>query len=164
MATHSGSEGIVKIGENMIAEVKSWSIEESCDHTDASIIGTAWRKYQATIKGWSGSIEAFWDDNDAAGQGRMRIGQTVELNLYPAGVNDNVTYFSGRAIVTGVSKTASFDGLVEVSFTVQGTGELYERQYRINVNVDNSPPTYEVITINRPTIEELSDGKESKTE
>ena len=52
MATHAGSEGIVRIGENQIAEVKSWSLEEVCDVVDASIIGTQWRKNQSTIKSW----------------------------------------------------------------------------------------------------------------
>jgi hypothetical protein len=57
MATHAGSEGKVFIGTDQVAEVKSWSIEVTSDTVDASIIGTQWRKNQATIKGWSGSFE-----------------------------------------------------------------------------------------------------------
>ena len=78
MSTHAGSEGIVKIGEKQIMEVKSWSLEEVCDTVDASIIGTQWRKNQATIKSWSGSIDAFWDTEDNEGQGKLVIGNTVE--------------------------------------------------------------------------------------
>lgn len=36
-----GSEGIVKIGEKQIMEVKSWSLEEVCDTVDTSIIRDA---------------------------------------------------------------------------------------------------------------------------
>lgn len=123
MSTHAESEGIVKIGEKQIMEVKSWSLEEVCNTVDASIIGTQWRKNQATIKSWSGSIDAFWDTEDLEGQGKLVIGNTVELRLYPEG-DERDKYFSGNAIVTGISRQGSFDGLVESSFTFQGNGEL----------------------------------------
>ncbi|KJV81258.1 phage major tail 2 family protein [Rickettsia hoogstraalii str. RCCE3] len=123
MSTHAGSEGIVKIGDKQIMEVKSWSLEEVCDTVDASIIGTQWRKNQATIKSWSGSIDAFWNTEDNEGQGKLVIGNTVELRLYPEG-DERGKYFSGTAIVTGISRQASFDGIVESSFTFQGNGEL----------------------------------------
>lgn len=129
MATRAGSEGIVRIGERQIAEVKSWTLEEVCDTVDASVIGTEWRKAQATIKSWSGSIEAFWDEADIEGQGKLTIGATVQLNLYPEGVTDERKYFTGGAIVTGVSRQASFDGLVECSFTFQGNGKLSELKH-----------------------------------
>ncbi|PCJ29609.1 MAG: hypothetical protein COA94_01015 [Rickettsiales bacterium] len=129
MATHAGSEGIVKVGDNQIAEVKSWSLEEVSDTVDASVIGTAWRKHQATIKSWSGSIEAFWDEADAAGQGGLLIGSEIELNLYPEGVADGRRYFTGTAIVTGISRQGAFDGIVESSFTFQGNDELFERSH-----------------------------------
>ncbi|XVN44424.1 MAG: hypothetical protein RCG16_02900 [Rickettsia hoogstraalii] len=123
MSTHAGSEGIVKIGDKQIMEVKSWSLEEVCDTVDASIIGTQWRKNQATIKSWSGSIDAFWNTEDNEGQGKLVIGNTVELRLYPEG-DERGKYFSGTAIVTGILRQASFDGIVESSFTFQGNGEL----------------------------------------
>jgi len=140
MATHAGSEGIVRIGNNQIAEVKSWSLEEVCDTVDASIIGTEWRKNQATIKSWSGSIEAFWDEEDIDGQGRLIIGSTVQLNLYPEGVEDDRWYFAGSAIVTGISRQASFDGLVESSFTFIGNNRLLEQQQAPNIQQQPQAP------------------------
>ena len=124
MATHAGSEGLVKIGQHAIAEVKSWSLEEVCDTVDSSVIGTEWRKSQATIKSWSGEIEAFWDEENTDGQGALRLGRTVELRLYPEGDAASKYFFSGAAIVTGISRQASFDGLVESSFSFQGNGVL----------------------------------------
>lgn len=129
MATHAGSEGIVKIGDTLVAEVKSWSVDEVCDTVDSSIIGTRWRKNMATILSWSGSLDAFWDENDD-GQNELELGKVVELKLYASGEEDGAKYFAGSAIITGISRNASFDGLVESSFTFQGNDELKLLQHQ----------------------------------
>jgi predicted secreted protein len=126
MATHAGSEGKVYAGSNQVAEIKSWSLEVTSDMTDASIIGTQWRKNQATIKGWSGSFDGFWDETDTLGQGALSAGATVTLNLYPEGDTTGDTYWTGDAIITSISYNASFDGIVEASFSFTGTGTLTE--------------------------------------
>jgi len=127
MATHAGSEGKVFVGSSQVAEVKSWSLEITSDTVDASIIGTEWRKNQATIKSWSGSLDGFWDETDTTGQGELTAGATVTLNLYPEGDDTGATYWSGDAIVTSISYSASFDGLVEVTFSSTGNGALREQ-------------------------------------
>ena len=124
MATHAGSEGKVFIGSSQVAEIKSWSLEVSSDTVDASIIGTQWRKNQATIKSWSGSFDGFWDETDTNGQGAISAGGIVTLNLYPEGDDSGDSYWSGDAIITSISYNASFDGLVEASFSFTGTGAL----------------------------------------
>ena len=126
MATHSGSEGKVFIGSNQVAEVKSWSLEIKSDTTDASIIGTEWRKNQATIKSWNASFDGFWDETDTDGQGALVAGATVTLNLYPEGDDSGDTYWSGDAIVESVSYSGAFDGIVEASFSVTGNGAITE--------------------------------------
>lgn len=127
MATHAGSEGKVFVGSSQVAEVKSWSLEITSDTVDASIIGTEWRKNQATIKSWSGSLDGFWDETDTTGQGELTAGATVTLNLYPEGDDTGAIYWSGDAIVTSISYSASFDGLVEVTFSFTGNGALTEQ-------------------------------------
>jgi len=127
MATHAGSEGKVFVGSSQVAEVKSWSLEITSDTVDASIIGTEWRKNQATIKSWSGSLDGFWDETDTTGQGELTAGATVTLNLYPEGDDTGALYWSGDAIVTSISYSASFDGLVEVTFSFTGNGALSEQ-------------------------------------
>ncbi len=126
MATHAGSEGKVFVGSSQVAEVKSWSMEITSDTVDASIIGTQWRKNQATIKSWSGSFDAFWDETDTTGQGALSVGGTVTLNLYPEGDDTGATYWSGDAIITSISYSAAFDGIVEATFSFTGTGALSE--------------------------------------
>lgn len=126
MATHAGSEGKVFIGTAQVAEVRSWSLEVTADTVDASIIGTQWRKNQATIKSWSGSFDAFWDESDTTGQGALVAGATVTLNLYPEGNATGATYWSGEAIVTSIAYSGSFDGIVEATFSFTGSGALDE--------------------------------------
>ena len=126
MATHAGSEGKVFVGTDQIAEIKSWSMEVTSDTTDASIIGTSWRKNQATIKSWSGSFDGFWDETDTNGQGALAAGATITLNLYPEGDDTGDTFWTGDVIITSISYNASFDGIVEASFGFTGTGPLTE--------------------------------------
>lgn len=126
MSTFKGNDGVIKLGStggtNIIAEVRSYSLEHTADTIEDTAMGDANRTYKDSLKSFSGSVDVFWDDSDANGQGAFIVGNTVELNLYPAGASD--TYYSGSAIVTGVSRSASYDGLVEASLSVQGSGAL----------------------------------------
>ena len=126
MATHKGSEGIVKVGSNAVAEIRSYSIEESADTLEDTSMGDSARTYKPSLTNFSGSLDVFWDETDTSGQGALSIGSEVTLNVYPEGDTAGDTYYSGSAIVTGVSRTASFDGLVEASISVQGNGALTE--------------------------------------
>jgi len=124
MATHKGSEGTVKVGTNAVAEIKSYSIEESADTLEDTSMGDSARTYKPSLSNFSGSLDVFWDETDTNGQGALSIGSEVTLNVYPEGDTTGDTYYTGSAIVTGVSRSASFDGLVEASISVQGNGAL----------------------------------------
>ena len=124
MATHKGSEGTVKVGSNAVAEIKSYSIEESADTLEDTAMGDTARTYKSSLTSFSGSLDVFWDETDTNGQGALTIGSEVTLNVYPEGDEAGDTYYTGTAIVTGVSRSASFDGLIEASVYVQGTGAL----------------------------------------
>jgi predicted secreted protein len=126
MATHKGSEGTVKVGSNAIAEIRSYSIEESADTIEDTSMGDSARTYKASLTQFSGSIDVFWDETDTSGQGALDVGSEVTLNFYPEGDTSGDTYYSGSAIVTGVTRTGSFDGMVEASISVQGNGALTE--------------------------------------
>ena len=127
MATHKGSEGIVKVGStNVVAEIRSYSIEESADTLEDTSMGDSARTYKPSLTSFSGSLDVFWDETDTSGQGALSIGSEVTLNVYPEGDTTGDTYYTGSAIVTGVSRTGAFDGLVEASISVQGNGALTE--------------------------------------
>lgn len=126
MAVHKGSEGTVKVGANEILEIRSYSIEESADTLETSTMGDTARTYVPSLTTFTGSVDVYWDETDTTGQGALSIGAEVTLNVYPEGDTSADTYYTGSAIVTGVTRTASFDGLVEASITLQGTGALTE--------------------------------------
>jgi hypothetical protein len=126
MAVHKGSEGTVKVGVNGILEIRSYSIEESADTLETSTMGDTARSYVPSLTTFTASVDVYWDENDTNGQGALSIGAEVTLNVYPEGDASTDTYYTGSAIVTGVTRTASFDGLVEASITLQGTGALTE--------------------------------------
>ena len=124
MATHAGSEGTVKVGSNAIAEIRSFSIEETADTIEDTTMGDSARTYKPSLTSFSGSVDVFWDETDSTGQGALTIGSEVTLNLYPEGSTTGDTYLSGSAIVTSRSISSSFDGMVEMSISVQGNGAL----------------------------------------
>ena len=124
MATHTGSEGTVKVGVNAIAEIRSFSIEESADTLEDTTMGDTARTYKSSLTNYTGTIDVLWDETDTTGQGALTIGAPVTLNLYPEGDTSGDTYYTGAAIVTGRTINSSFDGLVEMSISVQGSGAL----------------------------------------
>ncbi len=124
MATHTGSEGTVKVGANTIAEIRSYSVEQTADTTEDTTMGDTWRTHKTTLKSWSGTVDVYWDETDTTGQGALVPGAEVTANFYPEGSTTGDVYLTGTAIVTGVTVSASFDGMIESTITLQGTGAL----------------------------------------
>ena len=124
MATHTGSEGTVKVGANTIAEIRSYSIEQTADTVEDTSMGDSYRTHKTTLKSWSGTVDVFWDELDTTGQGALAVGSEVTVRFMPEGATTGDVYFSGAAIVTGKTVSASFDGMVESTITLQGTGAL----------------------------------------
>ena len=81
MATHKGSEGTVKVGTNAVAEIRSYSLEESSDTLEDTSMGDSARTYKPSLTSFSGSLDVFWDETDTSGQGALSIGSEVQLLL-----------------------------------------------------------------------------------
>lgn len=123
MATHTGSEGTLKVGANTIGEIRSFSISESADTLEDTSMGDSARTYKPSLTTFTGSVDVFWDEADA-GQMAMTVGASVTFSAYPEGATAGDKYYTGSAIVTGLTINSSFDGMVEASITLQGTGAL----------------------------------------
>tara|TARA_X000001382_G_scaffold124942_1_gene109957 strand:+ start:4396 stop:4860 length:465 start_codon:yes stop_codon:yes gene_type:complete len=146
MAETRGTDGVIKVkavkdaagtaitGQTMTAllHVTNFTLEETTETIDVTTMGDGVRAILATFQGFSGTVDGYWDaadtglghqaDNDPV----VKAGSTIEFELYPAGEAgaSNVAYYNGSAIVTSVSRTASFDGAVEYSLAFDGTGAL----------------------------------------
>ena len=124
MATHIGRDGVVKVGANSVAELRSFSIDETGDTVEDTVMTDAARSFISTLTSFTGSADVYWDETDTSGQGALTVGASVTIGFHPEGETAGDTYYSGTCIVTGVSRSASFDGMVEASITFQGSGAL----------------------------------------
>jgi hypothetical protein len=124
MATHKGSEGVVKVGSNTIAEVRDWSITITSDTVEDTTMGDSARTYKPSLTSASGSISCYWDETDTTGQGTMTAGSEVTLNLYPEGDTSGDTYYTASVIITEEGASASFDGMVEATYSFQANGAV----------------------------------------
>jgi hypothetical protein len=123
MATFSGSAGVVKAGGNAIGEIRSFSVEQSSDVIEDTKMGDSARTFKPSLTQFTASVEALFDDTDTT-QEALTIGSELAFLFQPEGSGSGAYQLSGTGIVTGISQSQSFDGLVERSFSVQGTGAL----------------------------------------
>ena len=122
MATRVGTSGVVKVGANAVAEVTGFTIDKTNDTVeDTSLTDTA-KSYKALRSDATGTVECHWDETDTTGQGALTVGAEVTLNLYPEGADSGDTYYTGTAIVTGVSQAVTLDGVISRNITVQFSG------------------------------------------
>ena len=126
MANHAGSEGTVKIGSNTIAEIRSFSVDETHDAIEKTAMGDSYRSFTTGLKSWSGTIECWWDETDTNGQGAMDIGASVTVVFHPEGSTSGDTILTGTALISSKTITSSAEGMVEASYGVQGSGGLTE--------------------------------------
>ena len=121
MATHTGSEGTIKIGSTVLGELRSYTLEQTSDTIEDTSMGDAVRTYKTGLKASSGSASVFFDEADA-GQLLCTVGSAITLNVFPEGNQSGDKFFAVDAIVTGYNVSASFDGMVEAEITFQGNG------------------------------------------
>lgn len=123
MATHTGSEGTIKVATTTVGELRSYSLEQTADTIEDTSMGDTSRSYKTALKGWSGSASLFFDEADA-GQLLLVLGTSIALKVYPEGASSGDKYYYGDAIITGSNISASFDGMVEAEVTFTGTGAI----------------------------------------
>lgn len=123
MATHTGSEGLIKIGANTLGELRSYSLETTADTIEDTSLGDAARTYKTGLTAWSGTASLYFDEVDTA-QIALTVGSEITISVYFEGATAGDKYYTGTAIVTAKSVSGSFDGLVESAISFTGTGTL----------------------------------------
>ena len=124
MANHKGSEGLVKVGSNTVAEIKDFSLSETAETIDDTTMGDSARTKKTSLTTASGSMTAFWDETDSDGQGAMTVGAEVTLNLYPEGAASGDTYATLSALITEKGVSTTLDGMVETSVSFEANGAV----------------------------------------
>jgi len=125
MATHTGSEGKISIGSDTLGELRSFSLESTAETIEDTSMGDSARTYKVGLTAFTGTASVFFDETDTA-QGTVDAGTEITLNVYPEGDTAGDTYYTGSAIVTGRTINSSFDGMVEMELSFQGSGALTE--------------------------------------
>ncbi len=124
MATHTGSSGIVKVGTNTVAEVRSFTLDTTAELLEDTTLSDTSKTFQVGKKGATASVECFWDETDTNGQIALAEGSSVTLNLYPEGADSGDYYYTGTFLVTANSVSVPTDGIIEATFSATLTGAL----------------------------------------
>lgn len=124
-----GKEGYVIVGSNLVAEIRGFSVEETAETIDTTVAGDDTRTFSTTYNNWTATVDALYAVGDA-GQGALAIGSSVTVKFYP---EEGSAYgtpttgdveITGTAVVTGKTITSAYDGLIEVSISLQGSDNL----------------------------------------
>ena len=115
MATTKGSNGVVKVAANggsvtAVGEVRSFTLSETADTIEDSVMGDTARTYVASLSSATLSMDVYWDDADTA-QLVLDTKTDIDFELYPTGSGTGEKYYSGGGLVTSKELTASFDGM-----------------------------------------------------
>lgn len=144
--TRQGTGGAVRVSVadgstfETVANLRSWSVEESADTVEDTNMSSASRTYKTTHKTWTASADVYitYDDagsNDvelfsgasisASTVDTMVVGTSYEWEFY---ADDSSSFaqesYTGTGIVTGISRSSSHDGMTEMSVTIQGNSLL----------------------------------------
>jgi predicted secreted protein len=131
MAVHEGKYAILQIDVNgtptNFGEVRSYTLEITSNTIDVSTLGTDWKAYLRGQRGWSGTIECFYDPTDAAQaelESLVDAGSSVHLIFMDLGVGSGNPKKEGDAVITGVTTTVATEDAIGLSISFQGTGAL----------------------------------------
>ena len=124
MASHTSVEGVVTVGGNVVAELRSMSLETSAEMIDATTLTSAAKVNKAGTTSFTGSIDCFWDETDTNGQLTLIEGASITVVYLFEGNTSGDYSYSFTALVNSVSISSSVDGMVEASFSFTGTGAI----------------------------------------
>lgn len=122
MATVSGNNGVVKIGSNQVAEVKSFDITETDNIIEDTGMGDSFKSFVSGVREASGTITCHFDRTDSSGQEAMTVGAEVTLNLFPEGGQSGEREIQCTALITSVGVSQAINEIVERSFGFQANG------------------------------------------
>ena len=125
MATFKGNEGTVLSGSDAVAEIRSFSVSETADVIEDTVMGDSAKSYVASFTDATATVECYFDDTDTA-QNSFTVGSSVTLNLQMEGNTSGDHKLSGTALITGRDISVAADGMVEATFSMQVTGGLTE--------------------------------------
>jgi len=121
---YKGCEGVVIINGLTIVELSAFSIDQSANPVDSSVLGNSgFKEVKPGQSSWSGTIDVFYDPDDS-GILAMVLNTIVAVQMYPAGSDTGKTEYSGNALVTSISTPVETEGVISQSISIEGTGQF----------------------------------------
>ena len=101
------------------------SIDETADTIEDTVMGDSVKTYLPSLKDATLTVDALWDDADTQ-QLALDSNATINWEIHPSGTGTGRKYYEGEGVVTAKTVSASYDGLVEASFSIQCSGAVTE--------------------------------------
>ena len=130
MAPIIGHSGSCTAATNSVGTAKAWSLDLTGETVDTTNFASAgWKESVATLKAWSGTITVIFDGGADTGEASLITGITtgasvaliLDTSATGAGTAEK---FSGDALITSMPITNDVNGIIEVSFSFEGTAAL----------------------------------------
>lgn len=115
----------------IVGQMRSWSLDDTAETLDTTVMsGTAsgfiFRDTIPSFKTWTLTVDFIYDRADAAtADAQFKAGNNAVVAVYPEGNNtSNDVAISGTGLITSLTRSASYDGLIECSVTFEGKSAL----------------------------------------
>lgn len=127
MANFRGMDGSITFATNVVAEVKSWSVNISDEVLETTSMGLKWRTVKGGVAQWSGQLVAQLDYGDTLGQ-KAIIDKLVAASPDFAGTAAELLAaatkkIAGTILITGVAINTQIGSIIEVTITFEGSGQ-----------------------------------------
>ena len=126
MATILGDDGVVLVGANAIAEITQFTLNQSAERIEDTVMGDANKTYKAGKADVNGQITCRYDSSDTNGQQSLSVGSQVSLVLRPQGTGSGRPEFTLDAFITEISIEVAEGAIVSRTFTYAAAGALAE--------------------------------------
>lgn len=132
MASYSGQDVVIQAGASAIGELKNSNFTITADDLDTTTFGATGRNKTRTVSLREATLDfsGFLDPDDVGQAALMTalfaasaIGEIAALTLHPFGIAES-TNLTGAWIVTSGNINASYDGMVEVNFSLKSDGAI----------------------------------------
>lgn len=108
-----------------VAYISNWSIEDSVEIIEVSVLGQKTKNKLAGLRGWTASAEGAVEFSDSANGHKslfeaMHDGKEVKCEFYL----DGSTKFSGKGLIESLSIDLSAEDKGNISISISGIDEL----------------------------------------
>ena len=124
MAVYTGKNLAVLLDSQAFSHVRSASVNHAIDLVETTTASLSVKTYTSTVKDFSGTLEVLHDDSTELFDSEILPGTTGEIKIRPEGTGSGAVQVSGNVIVSSIEFGAPYDGVVAVTVTFQGTGDL----------------------------------------